>query len=78
MKSDNENDIYNINKIEEAKKELAIIILNKIKIEPDLLPYILKNMQINEEQFREYIAFKEDQNISFYYEIVMLIKNIVK
>jgi len=72
--SSNETDLKSIQEIENSKKKLALMILEKINIEPNLLPHILKELQISNDEFKNYISFKESQNISFYYEIINIIK----
>ena len=73
-KPPNEIDLKYIQEIENSKKKLALKILEKINIEPNLLAHILEELQISNDEFKKYISFKESQNISFYYEIINIIK----
>ena len=72
--SHNDMDLKYIQEIEISKKKLALKILEKINIEPNLLPHILKELQISSDEFKKYISFKESRNFSFYYEIINIIK----
>ena len=73
-KPPDEIELKYIQEIENSKKKLALKILEKINIEPKLLAHILKELQISNDEFKNYISFKESQNISFYYEIINIIK----
>ena len=67
-----------LQEIENSKRQYCIVILGKIGQEPHLLNYILEKMKISEVEFKDKISLKDSDNISFYQDLVCIIKEYVK
>lgn len=65
-------------KIQEVINKYSIEILKNIKQNPEILPYLLDNMELIEEEFEEILFSNQITNITIYYEMLSQIKNLTK